>query len=127
MIENTTKDQNENEVMVSKKILILQKDENNYKNKLTTSKKQLSHIASSDFTDTIRSIKKEEENENKINISIKEKEKEEESEKNFQPEENENIIEDNNKKFNDNKIINVIPDIIFSNNLQISNNINKNK
>ena len=124
MIENQTQLQNENEIRVSKNIIKLNINENKYKNKLTPLKKQLSRIASSDFTDTIRSIKKEEEeNKNKINLSIKEKE----SEKVFNPEDNKIIIDDNNKKFNDNKLINVIPDIIFSDNLQISNNFIKKK
>ena len=123
MNDNQTQIQNENEIMVTKDIIKLKNDniyERKIKNLLTPIKKQLSHIASSDFTDTIKSIQKEEnEEDKKINVLVEGNESE--KEKN-------SVIDRNNKNLvEDDKVIMGGPDIIFSNNLQISNNLRKKK
>jgi hypothetical protein len=91
------------------------------KKSLTPKKRQLSHIASSYFSDTLKSaIKDKDENEKKLNNSNEAK--------NiclFTKEDimyiNENIdIDDNKSETEENKDNNEMPDIIFSNNLKMT-------
>ena len=91
------------------------------KKSLTPKKRQLSHIASSYFSDTLKSaIKDKDENERKLNNSNEAK--------NiclFTKEDimyiNENIdIDDNKSETEENKDNNEMPDIIFSNNLKMT-------
>ena len=126
--ENRTQIQNENEIRVSNNnnIIKLKKDgnekfEKKMKQIITPIKKQLSHIASSYFSDTVRSIDKEE-NEKKLklnnsyykNLLITGNETEKANLKNNRLDENEKSISEDDKEPN------IVPDIIFSNNLQIS-------
>jgi len=114
-----------------KDTLILRKIDNNNdksekreKKSLTPKKRQLSHLASSYFSDTLKSA---EENEKKMNNSNEAK--------NiclFTKEDimhvNENIdIEDDKSEDEDEKVNNEMPDIIFSNNLKITPINMKNK
>ena len=125
--ENRTQIQNENEIKVSNKNIIkLKKDgneklEKKMKQIISPIKKQLSHIASSYFSDTVRSVDKEENekkpklnNSNYKNILITGNETEKANLKNFRLNENEKSISEDDKEPN------VVPEIIFSNNLQIS-------
>ena len=130
--ENQTQIQNENEIMVTKNIIKLQNfgdknSEKKFKKSLTPLKKQMPHIASSYFNDTMencdKNIKINEYDDMKNNlISSNETEKVLISDRNI-------IIEENNKSINEDKKNNAEgnPDIIFTNNLEIIPNELKNR
>ena len=133
--ENQTQLQNEKEIMVSRNIINLKnEDENKLEKKLKIClnplKKQISHIASSYFSDN-QSIEKEN-NDNNIKINTLSDNKNEliiSNETERVLDSNNNIIlEDNlqNSK-EDNKNINGRANIIFSNNLQITSSFDLKK
>ena len=128
--ENLTQLQNENEIIVSKNIITIKNDENlkvqnKYKRCLTPIKKQLSHIASSYFSDTFSPEKEEFDQKLKINNSNYGKNiitGTDTMEKMLNSKDNHIIINENDMSVSeeDNKKQNDVPEIIFSSNLQVS-------
>ena len=133
--ENQTQLQNEKEIMVSRNIINLKnEDENKLEKKLKIClnplKKQISHIASSYFSDN-QSIEKEN-NDNNIKINTLSDNKNEliiSNETERVLDSNNNIILEENLQNSkeDNKNINGRANIIFSNNLQITSSFDLKK
>lgn len=138
--ENQTQLQTEKEIIITKKIIKLKHDDNDNDNdnieikheKSSTPKKQFSQMASSYYSDSIKSNEKENKEKNvKINnyysrnILIPSNE----TEKIMETDDNNIIIEENiNNSFNDiNSMIKSRNDIIFRHNLHISSNDLKRK
>ena len=134
--ENQTQIQNENEIMVANNNLIKLKNEENkklekkYKRSLTPLKKQLSHIVSSYFSDTARSLEKED-NDKKVMVNSSNELRNilvtgNDTDKVLNSNENNILIDENDKSQNEDiKIINGAHDIIFSSNLQFDSIIKK--
>ena len=116
--ENKTQNKKEKEIIFPKNLIKIKKVHSPIKN-------QLSNIASSYFSDTVKSVEKED-NEKNVKLNNSNYIKNElltgnETENGLCSPKNEDRIDENKNKLNeDNKEINGGPDIIFSNNLEIS-------
>ena len=133
--ENQTQLQVEKDIIVTSNIIKLKNDDDDKleinPEKSTTPNKQISQMASSYYSDTVKSTEKENNGKNvKINnyysknIIIPSNE----TEKVMETDDNNIIIEENiNNSINDNDIMKSRPEIIFRNNFQISPNDLKKK